>query len=263
MKILLCCIVFFVMHFCNAQQILVDTTISSQIIRKKVVSNNCNPKTTIKTFIVPVAFISYGFVAQGNNVLKKLDKSAKVSIITNYPNYHTKIDNYLQFTPAVSVYALNMVGIKGKNNFRDRTMLYALSTLISTAIVKPVKYATKVTRPDGSMKNSFPSGHTTMAFASAEFLHQEYKYISPWYGIAGYAIAASTGTLRVFNNKHWVSDVVTGAGFGILSTKLAYWIYPTIKKKIFKNKASSVMFMPYYQSDNAGVAFIYIFKNSK
>lgn len=60
----------------------------------------------------------------------------------------------------------------------------------------------------------------------AEFLRQEYKDISPWYGIGGYVIAAGTGAFRVYNNKHWLGDVFFGAGLGMLCTKLAYHLYP-------------------------------------
>jgi PAP2 superfamily len=249
----------FVMHFCNAQQIKIDTTNFAQTIENKALSNNCNTKFSIGSLIIPAGLITYGMVAQGNNGLKRLDKSTQSSITTNHIGYTTKVDNYLQFAPAVSVYAINAIGIKGKNNLRDRTMIYALSTFISTGVVLPLKHITHVTRPDGSGKNSFPSGHTSTAFANAEFLRLEFKNVSSWYGIAGYALAATTATLRVYNNRHWVSDVVAGAGFGILSTKLAYWVYPTIKKKLFNNKPMNAMIMPYYQAGNGGMAFVYNF----
>jgi len=81
----------------------------------------------------------------------------------------------------------------------------------------------------------------------AEFLWQEYKYVSPWIGIAGYTIAAGTGILRMYNNKHWFTDIVAGAGFGILSTKMAYWLYPTIKTTFFREKhLKNITALPYY-----------------
>jgi membrane-associated phospholipid phosphatase len=247
-------------NFCIAQQASIDTILNTQSLINKTNLKTCNTKSILKALIIPASFITYGIIAQGNNKLEQLNKSTQFSITTNHVGYTTKIDNYLQFVPAVSVYALNAVGIKGKNNLRDRTMIYALSTIISTGIVTPLKHITKVVRPDGSSDNSFPSGHTTTAFANAEFLRMEYKDISAWYGIAGYTMAVTTGTLRVYNNRHWVSDVVAGAGFGILSTKLAYWIYPTIKRKLFKNKPINAMLMPYYQGGSGGVAFVYNFR---
>jgi membrane-associated phospholipid phosphatase len=213
----------------------------------------------ILALIVPTTLITYGIIAQGNNGLHTLDISTRDKIVTDYRTPFTKIDNYTQWMPAIAVYALNAAGIKGKNNLRDRTMLYALSNIISTGISYTVKNTTKVERPDGSSNNSFPSGHTTTAFAAAEFLRQEYKDVSPWYAVAGYAVAATTGALRVYNNRHWVSDVVAGAGLGILSTKLAYWLYPSIKQKLFKNKSSSAMIMPFYQNNAAGIAMVYNF----
>ncbi len=260
MKTLFVCIATFGILFCNAQQMVVDTSIYVQAPVNKAISKNYDTKTTLKALIIPVGLITYGFIAQGSNELKQLDKSTKATIITNHVGFKTTIDNYLQFAPAISVYALNLCGVKGKNNLKDRTTLYTLTTIISTGFVKPLKYTTKSARPDGSCDNSFPSGHTTTAFASAEFLRQEYKDVSPWYGIVGYAVAATVGSLRVYNNKHWVSDVVAGAGFGILSTKLAYWIYPSIKKKFFKNKPMNALIMPYYQAGNGGVAFVYNFR---
>jgi PAP2 superfamily len=250
----------FLSQLCVAQQSVLDTIGSLNTSATKIETSAHQKSNTIKSLILPASLITYGIIAQGNNGLRQLDISTRNNINTNYPYYKTKVDNYLQFVPAVSVYALNAIGIKGKNNLRDRTMIYALSTIISTAIVTPLKHTTKVVRPDGSSNNSFPSGHTTTAFANAEFLRMEYKDVSAWYGIVGYAMAATTGTLRVYNNRHWVSDVVAGAGFGILSTKLAYWIYPSIKRKLFKNKPMNAMLMPYYQSGSGGIVFVYNFR---
>lgn len=260
MKTFLFAFAFIGINFCYGQQADIDSLVNSKTIENYGLSKNYKKNSAFKALIIPAGFIAYGFIAQGNNGLKQLDKSTQSSITTNHIGYKTKVDNYLQFVPAVSVYALNAMGVKGKNNLRDRTMIYALSTIISTSIVTPLKHITSVARPDGLANNSFPSGHTTTAFANAEFLRMEYKDVSTWYGIVGYAMAATTGALRVYNNRHWVSDVVSGAGFGILSTKLAYWIYPSIKKNLFKNKSVNAMLMPYYQSGSGGVVFVYNFR---
>jgi membrane-associated phospholipid phosphatase len=237
-----------------AQQLNVDTI--------KTFKPRCayGRPSKIVQLIIPATLITFGVIAQGKNSLHQLDISTRNQVVSKYKNPFTTIDNYTQWVPAVAVYALNAGGVKGKNNLRDRTMLYALSNIISTGISYTVKHTAKVERPDGSSKNSFPSGHTTTAFAAAEFLRQEYKDVSPWYGVAGYAIAATTGALRVYNNRHWVSDAVAGAGLGILSTKLAYWIYPSIQKKLFSNKSSHTLIMPYYQNNGGGIAMIYNFR---
>lgn len=88
-------------------------------------------------------------------------------------------------------------------------------------------------RPDGSTANSWPSGHTATSFVGATLLHKEYGLTrSPWFSVAGYGAATATGVMRVLNNRHWVSDVMSGAGIGILSTELGY----AIGDLLFKGK---------------------------
>src|SRR5690606_18054357 len=103
-------------------------------------------------------------------------------------------------------------------------------------------------RPDGSNNLSFPSGHTATAFSSAQFLFREYKDTNFWLSISGYSFALFTGVYRTLNDKHWVNDVVAGAGFGILSTELAYWMYPKVNQLLTKKeKTTATMIMPFYQ----------------
>ena len=89
--------------------------------------------------------------------------------------------------------------------------------------VNGIKYTAKEMRPDGSTANSWPSGHTATAFVGATLLHKEYGLTrSPWWSVAGYGVATATGVMRVLNNRHWISDVMSGAGIGILSGELGY-----------------------------------------
>ena len=97
----------------------------------------------------------------------------------------------------------------------------AFSAALMAISVNAIKYTAKVQRPDGSNYKSFPSGHTATAFMTATMLHKEYGLtISPWISVAGYSVAAATGISRQFNNRHWLSDVLVGAGIGILTTEL-------------------------------------------
>ncbi|MEQ1797467.1 MAG: phosphatase PAP2 family protein [Lacibacter sp.] len=205
------------------------------------------------TYIIPAAMITYGLVALESKPLIQLDQNIKQIIWDKNPHKTTRLDDYTGFVPIVAVYALNMAGVKGKHNFVDRTLLLGLSYALAGAIVTPVKHLTHKFRPDGSNRLSFPSGHTSQAFVSAEFLRMEYKDVSPWYGVAGYAVAAATGYLRMYNNKHWMSDVVAGAGVGILSVQFVYWVYPKLKQKFSKNKNGTAMVVPYYHDKEGGL----------
>ncbi len=212
-------------------------------------------KIKITHFIVPAAMITYGFIGLGNDGLKSLDSSTKDEIREHNPLFNSKIDNYTQFIPGAMVFALNGLGLKGKHNMKDAALIYGGSIAITSAFVFPLKYITKVERPDGSTKNSFPSGHTAIAFASAEFLRREYWDTSPWIGVAGYAMATSTGVLRIYNNRHWVTDVVAGAGFGIASTTLSYILYD----KFLKKEHLTLNIAPTYYNGNVGLSYVQVF----
>jgi membrane-associated phospholipid phosphatase len=196
-----------------------------------------------KKLILPVSLMACGFAQFSIAPLADLNLRLR-NEITARVTTKTHIDNYSQYAPAAAVYALNLAGIKGKHGFLDRSIILATSAAIMSVTVTGIKQLTHVQRPDGSSFDAFPSGHTATAFVCAEFLYQEYKDVSIWYGIAGYTVAAGTGFLRMYNNRHWLTDVVAGAGFGILSTRLAYWMFPKIKKLLFKDIRLSFSIMP-------------------
>jgi len=219
-------------------------------------SNTVNRNIEFKysALIIPTTLIGYGVIGIESDGLKIWNSEIKEELNENIDEKLT-IDDFSQYAPALTVYALDALGIKGKNNFRDKTIILTTSFLIMTTTVTSLKLTTNVKRPDGSSNNSFPSGHTATAFMGAEFLWQEYKDVSLWYGITGYVIATGTGFFRMYNDRHWLTDVATGAGIGILSTKIAYWVNPYITKKLFhdKNKQYSSVFYPYYNGEQFGI----------
>lgn len=212
---------------------------------------------SFKQIIIPSALIGYGIVGIESDQLKLFNTQIKEEVREDIDSKLT-IDDFSQYLPMAAVYGLNAVGVKGKHNLKDRTIIMGTSYLLMSATVLSLKRITKIERPDGSDFHSFPSGHTATAFAGAEFLWQEYKDVSVWYGISGYLVATGTGLFRIYNNKHWLTDVAAGAGIGILSTKVAYWINPWIQRKIFgkeeKNTASAVM--PFYNGKQMGIGFV-------
>ncbi len=73
----------------------------------------------------------------------------------------------------------------------------------------------------GEDRSSFPSGHTTTAFAAAAAVTSEVQRMWPrytWYvAPVMYGGATLVGLSRMYHNKHWASDVVLGAGIGTFS----------------------------------------------
>lgn len=192
----------------------------------------------LKQMIVPAALIATGSVPLLNKRAHDWDISVQQAMLGKTPCH---IDDYAQFLPMAAVYGLNLCGVKGKNDFRDRTTILVTSSLMMFVTVKGLKYVVGRARPNG-LSQSFPSGHTATAFVGAEFLWMEYKDTAPWIGYAGFAVATGVGLLRVYNDAHYLSDVIAGAGFGILSVKVAYWIQPALEKFLFGGSDNPVSF---------------------
>jgi hypothetical protein len=220
-----------------------------------------------KAVAIPVGMIAYGALTLESKRLQQVNLYTRREVM-EHRNFATDsrrrqtFDDIGTIAPAVAVYGLNIVGVKGKNNLVDRSIIFGMSNLISNGLVFSTKKLAGVTRPDSSDHYSFPSGHTAQAFVSAEFLRQEYKDVSPWIGVAGYAVAVTTGALRMYNNKHWFNDVVAGAGVGILSTRLSYWLYPKLKNVILRKATRpgvGTIITPTYQNGAFGVGMVHNF----
>lgn len=222
-------------------------------------SQPASKKQRAISFLLPAAMVGYGVIALNNPTLQQLNENIYNKIQERDKTYHSGIENYLQYVPAASVYILDFAGVKAAHNFGDRSLLLLTSAAIDVTSVTLMKHLFKSERPDMSDDKSFPSGHASIAFMNAEFMNKEYVYKSPLYGISAYALATFTGALRIYGNKHWFSDVVAGAGIGILSTKTAYLIYPWLKKTFFKKKSLNTLIIPGYQSGTYQIACVHVF----
>jgi membrane-associated phospholipid phosphatase len=188
------------------------------------------------SYIAPVLITGYGVAAIGPSTLIYDRFQAKRDIQKAFPGFHNPADNVLQFVPVATTFSLSLCGVKGKHGFYEQVILYAGSIALSEAITTGLKYSTRMLRPDGSAYNSFPSGHSNSAFTGAEVMNQEYQEQSVLYPILGYTVASATGMMRMMNNRHWLSDVLVGAGVGMISTKVVYAVYPFLKRKYWKRK---------------------------
>jgi membrane-associated phospholipid phosphatase len=139
---------------------------------------------------------------------------------------------------------LGAYGLLFKNKKMQTTTLLAAQSYITGAAVQAVvKAITGRQRPQAIGRNqvagspsflgpfevikdaegkrlngSFPSGHTTVAFAAATVYALEYKN-KPWVPIFAYTAASLIGISRLTENKHWATDVLAGAALGYLTGK--------------------------------------------
>jgi len=237
-------------------------------LKISVEKTRCQKTEQILGIAVPSAMITYGLISLGgdNNSLRRLDHNVRNSIADKNAFWYIHADNYLQFSPAVAAFGMKLGGVESAHNLKDMAIIYALSNVLETGIIFTGKNITGRERPDASNNQSFPSGHTATAFVAAEFLHQEYKDKSVWISVGGYAMASFIGVARIYNDKHWLSDVITGAGVGILSTKAVYWAYPYMQRIFCKKNAdgkakstAQAMFFPSYNQQCLSINFLYSF----
>jgi membrane-associated phospholipid phosphatase len=216
------CIYLLLIVFANAQQ--PDSLQDSAPIAVHSTKKKFYKSALFKTSIVPAILIGYGVsTIHEHGFYSSFD--AYRDIHKNFKFHRTHIDDYLQYAPYAELLVLNLLKIKCKNDLINTVILIAKSEILMSSICFPLKAVTNITRPDSmnpARNNSFPSGHTANAFVAASIVHKEYKDRSPWYGIGAYIIAGSVGVFRMLNNRHWESDVFTGAGIGMLSVHLSY-----------------------------------------
>ncbi len=224
-----------------------------------VATRHCDHRLDYKKMTLPAVLVGYGVANLTIDGVKQLNHTLKNEIDKWHPR-QTRLDDVAQYVPVVFVYGFNAMGIKGKHNLRDRTIILATSQLIAGVFVFPLKYLTNEQRPDGSNAHSFPSGHTALAFSTARFLQREYKDSNLWLSLSGYPFAVFTGVYRMLNNKHWLGDVVAGAGFGIACTELAYWLYPKINRVLSAKKTKpATTLIPFYQNKTLGLSMVKCF----
>lgn len=171
--------------------------------------------------IVPALLIGYGAsTINGNGLYSSYDVHNDIRHV--FGNYRNHIDDFLQWAPYLEIPTVLLAGVESHSDRVNLGLIVLKSEAIMLGSVYIVKTLTHIQRPDGSDNLSFPSGHTAQAFLAASIVHTEFRDKSQWYGIGAYALASSVAAFRMINDKHWESDVIAGAGFGILSAHLAY-----------------------------------------
>ena len=182
--------------------------------------------------VIPLSFISSGLIIESLKV--------KEDIQNALPRTKTKIENYLQYAPILMLYSSDLLHIKHRNSTFNQTKYLIISELTTSLIVQSLKRITNVERPNGA-HFSFPSGHTGNSFVSATVFYKELADYNKPLALSGYLFSTATGVLRVTNNKHWVPDVLVGAGIGILVTNLVYHFEPLKSWDPFKHEHGIVI----------------------
>jgi membrane-associated phospholipid phosphatase len=203
-----------------------------------------------KKAIVPLSLIGLGVLLNGSRLERQFNTFVHEELSFEHKS---TVDDYVRHVPAIIMYSADILGAKAKNHWFDQTKYLFISNLVSGYTTRKLKSLTEKTRPNGTSR-SFPSGHSTSAFSNASVLYNEFYESSPLLAYSGYAFATSTALFRMSNNRHWLSDVMVGAGIGILVTELVYYFEPLKNFNPFKG-SKNITLIPQIDKENYGFYF--------
>lgn len=172
--------------------------------------------------------------------------------------YYYEFFRFLPAMPYVLDLGLGVLGAKAQNRFLDRTLEAGITLALGGCGTLLMKTFIPSMRPDGTTNDSFPSAHACIAFAGAELTRLEYGW---GWGAAAYVMATGVAMLRMFHDRHWLSDVLFGAGLGILCAQAGHWLLEPARQVLGfkKNPAVQAILTPYVDpfsgSVCAGLAF--------
>jgi membrane-associated phospholipid phosphatase len=99
----------------------------------------------------------------------------------------------------------------GKTGLTEKMEFSTLAMVTNGILTEGMKRGFGRKRPNGSCCKSFPSGHTSHSFTIATIVNELYGNEM---GIAAYCLAVLVAASRINDNKHYLSDVLFGAGLG-------------------------------------------------
>lgn len=135
------------------------------------------------------------------------------------------------------------------------------ASIIASGIITPsIKVMSGRTRPyenEGNstfnglaankLNTSFPSGHTTEAFALASVISAHYE--ESWIQFTSYALASTVGLARIEHDAHFASDVVAGAMIG-------YWVGSTVVARHKQSRSASIILLPAITGSYSGIKLV-------
>lgn len=200
---------------------------------------------------VPSALIGVGVLAHSpayNRPLCQAKQAVQAEIQAVFRGFDARgLDDYTRHVPLAVACGLLATGHRGERTAVGFTLIYLVAHELDEGIVSNLKRITAEPRPNNANDlSSFPSSHTAQAFLTATLLHEQYGRQYPWLSVGGYAVATATGAFRVLGNKHWVTDVLAGAGIGFLSAETVWRLYPALTRLLPERLAHRLLLVPTY-----------------
>ncbi len=133
-----------------------------------------------------------------------------------------------------AIYAVSMYGIyyySDNLSYRSKSLHMLKSTVYAGFTTTVLKMAIREPRPDSDNRDSFPSGHTTSAFAFAAVVGTEHEW---YWGVAAYSLAGLVAWSRINDNAHRLHDVLGGATIGLSYGLSLHYLYKDKDSEVAK-----------------------------
>ena len=226
--------------------------IAQDTLIEKKNSSYFAPKKKVTEFMVSGSLLIFGSILSGSIIEREFQNNFKNDFGFS-KNIDIPLESFIRFVPIIQMYTADLFGLESRNHWFDQSKYLMISNIITSGLTLAGKRIFNKERPNG-FGYSFPSGHTSISFTNASVLFEEFRNTSPVFAYTGFAISSFAGSLRIINNEHWLSDVLVGAGLGILVTKLVYYLEPLKNWNPFiRNK--DVSFMPSFNGRQVGIFF--------
>lgn len=185
---------------------------------------------------IPLTALAYGCLKPLTPVIGRLDNRVWDRLSATASGNGYSPETLLQWTPIASVYLMDAAGLPLRHRFRQHLALDIGSLALAGGAGWVMRRISEGIPTFGLKPGTqFPSGHATNAFRAAEMFRQEWKLRSPWVGWSGYVIAGCVSYLRMRHGQHQLSEVLAGAGLGVLSTRSVYWLKDRIERRRIGN----------------------------
>lgn len=221
-----------------------------------VLGQNDTSETKLADHYFDIAWVPVGISLISVDLMRDSAKFGLQRLARSFveDDFRTHVDDYIQYAPAAMMYTADLFKIPARNTVWNQTKYLIISEVATSALVWGLKLGLGIQRPNNGSYNAYPSGHTSQAFVESQVLYNEFKDTAPLLAYSGQAIAITVGGLRVLNNRHWVPDVLLGAGLAILVTNTVYYFEPLKNWNPFKKKdrKNQLFFTPNFSGDYWG-----------
>jgi len=229
-------------------------SVNTKLFETSSIQNQIVRPQWVRGAIIPAALIVAGTITLLPDYHCLISKyHIQEEELEMFPGINTPVDNYLQFVPLAAVFGLKAAGVKSRSDLPNQIAIMVKAEFLMGVIVHGMKKTIRIERPTGGGMNTMPSGHTAQAFVAATILDMEYRDTSPWISVGGYVVATTTAIGRMVNNKHWISDVLIGAGIGIFSAKVVYYTH-----QYRWGKKNNIVILPAIYKNGGGISFAMI-----